>query len=718
MKVKKISLLLVMALVFIACGSGDGTSKAPAASSTPAPSAETVFFDENKLLYTAKDYNNSIIKFSEQISLYPDGEYLAEAYLYIAKSEYWLQKYDDALIAFNKMINEIFTDESLMDDVYYWKARTLHQMKDFSSARDNYNNVLNSYTTSIHANNSAYAIAKTYYDEHNYNEAILRFTSYLSDYAADTTTDNAQYYLARAYQEILNYEQARINYLSLLSLYPQSVYADNAQYQLGKTYFDEATSLLIHDASLYNNAVVELQKVIALYPESINADNAQFYSAKSYHELALISGLSSDFDLARSEYAKLNSVNYPVSADISIALYERGKTYYEQADFEPLNAVVLYGLAIEEFKKVLLNFASSAKADYAQFYMAKSWHKKANIAGLDADFDTARLEYAKLNATTHLGSILLDNAVYETGKTYYEQAGFLSIAEPSLYGLAITEFKKVIDQFPLSNKLDYAHYYTAKSLDEIALISKLSTDFDLARLEYEKLNQINFPQSNLLDNARYAIGTSFYDEAGLLAVPDANIYDLAIFEYQRVLDEFPLSSKLDYAQFYIAKSHHAKANISKLADNFILARTHYNKVDIATYPDSTLLDNAMYETGMTHYDEANYLEARVEFDKVLATYPTLSSADNALYYKGRSFHRQLVPDYVQARENYAFLIANYPSSLKADNAQYYIALSYHLENNCVLEIENMQKVIDVYPQSSSVIDAQLHIDTQSTHTCS
>jgi len=163
-------------------------------------------------------------------------------------------------------------------------------------------------------------------------------------------------------------------------------------------------------------------------------------------------------------------------------------------------------------------------------------------------------------------------------------------------------------------------------------------------------NQLKaYPSGSYSSNAYYFEGRSLY------ATKD---YTSALSQFQIVLTQFNTSSFVNSAQYWLAKSHH------KLGQ-FDIARIEYSKV-VAT---SQWADNAAFQLGKTHYDQA------------------LSSANSTVVYTELNFAIPLL----QA------MVVNpiYAASTSLDDAQYYLGRSLQEQGNLLLTDGTLSKTIPI-----------------------
>ncbi|MBI5891971.1 MAG: tetratricopeptide repeat protein [Nitrosomonadales bacterium] len=443
----------------------------------------------------------------------------------------------------------------------------------YASAATSFESLIAQYPNSSLVGSAYFYLGKCNYHLNDFTGAIAKFDIVLSAYPSNSFADDALLWKGKSRQQLANlqfaagnlanaatiFSDARAIYQSVITNYPGTTLVPDCNYQIGLSYFDEHR---------YVEAIPLLQAVVTSYPASTVADGAQYYFARSLHGKALNEQISApldapgDFVLARAEYVKLYT-NYPLSIFVDNTYYQIGKTHYDEANFVA---------AIAQFDYVLTNYAASSIADSAQYYKARSVNGTASVSKLPADYALARTEYVKLYTNYPL-SIFVDNAYYQIGLTYFDEANYVA---------AIAQFEYVLANYATSTSAASAQYYKARSINGTASISKLPADYALARAEYVKL-YTNFPLSIYVDNAYYRIGKTYYDEANYLtAIAELNIF----------LTSYPTSSYFDDGQYYVGRSHH-------ILLDYPAARTAYAAA-IAFAPAGILADNAAYHSAFTY----------------------------------------------------------------------------------------------------------------------
>jgi len=114
-----------------------------------------------------------------------------------------------------------------------------------------------------------------------------------------------------------------------------------------------------------------------------------------------------------------------------------------------------------------------------------------------------------------------------------------------------------------------------------------------------------------------------------------------------------------------------------------------------------------FDKAMSYYNDQDYVNAIIEFEKVLNDFPNCIYADDAQYYLALSYkHLHYYNSAILEFENF---LSAYTHSAFADDAQFNIGDCYYAMDNYQQAQIEYQKVIDDYPNSDLADDAQYSI---------
>jgi len=125
------------------------------------------------------------------------------------------------------------------------------------------------------------------------------------------------------------------------------------------------------------------------------------------------------------------------------------------------------------------------------------------------------------------------------------------------------------------------------------------------------------------------------------------------------------------------------------------------------YSDSIYADDAQYYLALSYKHLHYYNSAILEFENFLSVYSYSAFADDAQFNIGDCYY--IIGNYDQALIEYQKVINNYFNSDLVDDAQYSISHTYYNLNLYSLAISSFQKVIDNYSSSEFANDAQFYV---------
>lgn len=199
-----------------------------------------------------------------------------------------------------------------------------------------------------------------------------------------------------------------------------------------------------------------------------------------------------------------------------------------------------------------------------------------------------------------------DEAFFSDAKSMYEE---------SKYSEAITLFTKIITDCPWSSRVDDSWYYQGLSKLGLAEVNE-----ELVAPEFvpEAISSFQtVPEnSNHFVDAIFEIGYSYY----LL-----QNYDNTLIYCQKIILEYPKSTKADNATIYIGHYYRKTNN----TDSSIV---WYEKV-ISNFENSTSYDNALYWAGDYYYDNISIDSNREKAIEYLSLFCDISDKTDDKYSK-------------------------------------------------------------------------------------
>ncbi len=232
-------------------------------------------------------------------------------------------------------------------------------------------------------------------------------------------------------------------------------------------------------------------------------------------------------------------------------------------------------------------------------------------------------------------------------------------------------------------------------IDEISIGSRTLTVIKEGYPKFHFLNVfVEESQVNIVNNGNPIILQPYTDKYlfdGGIIYYNLSYYSAAITTFQQLLDDYPDSSYVDDAQYYIAYINEKKFGY------YSKALLEYYQL-LINYPDSIWADDAQLGMGNCYYSSGEYNNAIIEYQKVIDEYPDSPFHAFAQYYIGHSYRNSY--NFTQAVIEFEKVIENYPESDYPAPAQYYIGYSYYQDKNYNQAILEFQLTIDNYPDST------------------
>jgi len=318
-------------------------------------------------------------------------------------------------------------------------------------------------------------------------------------------------------------------------------------------------------------AVAQYEPSDSLYYQS------QFAAGESYYQIEMI-----DSGYATFENLASNEKYYRLAGMIRLKLAE---ALLIQEDYEN---------AIEEYKKISVEFERTDPAAWAYYELGEIYMRKYNDLELAKEmYDSSKTAYRR----SDIYPVALERSADISKLDQYRQGvsgedpdlaaqSQFQLAELFLLQLenpdsAIAEFQIVIDSFPVSE-------YAAKAyLVKGFILENYQDQPDSAYAAYMKVLE-NYPSSDVVERAANALHADLdtmeidypgkrYRQGEKLLFDEENV-DSAITIFQSILDDFPKSkyaAKAGYAKIWAMENYHPPEV--------------WNPDDSTFVPDSTLL---------------------------------------------------------------------------------------------------------------------------------
>jgi len=432
-------------------------------------------------LYKMNQKKESVQKFTDFISAYPQHPKAADAHFWRAEAEYALGDYDHALEGYKWMVasgNTAKREESMYGIGWsYFKAGN------FQNAIDGFEQLIASYPSGSMSLDARLRIGDAYFELKDYTRAEGSYRVVMRLFPNDNGVDYASYQLGQALFRQQAFSDAYKQFESLIKNYPASNLADDAQYALGWINFQRKE---------FPDAIDEFQKLISSYPKSDLIPRALYSTGDSYYNLK-------KYPEAIKAYRELIS-RYPQSSYVADAL--NGEQYCLTAEGKRNEALHVMDSYIKE------NPGSTMGEDLLL--------KKGDMLFGQGDYSGAEAQYREF-VQKYPKSKNLATALYWVAKCLRAQDKLndaTAILEQSIHTAGASPGT------------------IARSLEESAEIYIAGKEYDKA---FGDLNRIvkEFQDSEVYPEALYQMGNLYIENNNLAEAKD---------EFETVISKFPSST--------------------------------------------------------------------------------------------------------------------------------------------------------------------------------
>ncbi|OGX45173.1 MAG: hypothetical protein A3G38_04690 [Omnitrophica WOR_2 bacterium RIFCSPLOWO2_12_FULL_51_8] len=274
--------------------------------------------------------------------------------------------------------------------------------------------------------------------------------------------DKLHYSLAWAYLKQGEFKEAIKEFQKIARTSEDKTVKASALCQIGDAY---------QDSGDYPKAQETYDAILKDYPDS-------FYSDYVQYQLGLALLKSSNYDGAVLSFLSLKK-NFPASKLLDDAAYALGLAYFQKQDYDS---------SLEVFKKFQGEFSDSNLKPQALYLFGSSLYNLGK-------FNEAIAVFKHIAGAYGQDTELAQKAEYEMADCFYQLGNEQE---------AIARFKRLRAKYPAST-------LTAEIMFWLGGYYYRHNDFELARRYFSSLTQ-DFPQSNLVSDAYYALASSFEEE--------------------------------------------------------------------------------------------------------------------------------------------------------------------------------------------------------------
>ena len=612
-------------------------------------------------LYNLKDYASIKERIEANLKVYAkDPGRTSELYFYLAEAQYELDNFNEAIDAYNKAIQasrdkrmqalsqlgkawsylkskryleaqntfleikEDSLDKRSQDVLLLGKGLLLAQTNRLNEAKEVYNKLRKTSSDPLVTIQAYLGEAEALYSLAEYEESLAVYKEAINNLSSVSVpgeiADKLHYNLAWVYLKQGEFKEAIKEFKKIVKETDDKIIKVSALCQIGDVYQDSGDYLRAQEA---------YDTILKDYPDSLYSDYVQY-------QLGLTMLKSSNYDGAILAFLTLKQ-NYPQSKLLDDAYYALGSAYFQKQD---------YRAGSEIFEKFKNEFSNSALKPQALYLLGASLYNLEKFPEAIEIFKSIIQLYPQ-------NKELMQKAEYEIADCYSQMGN---------EGEAITRFKILRSKYPDSG-------LTAEIMWWLGEYYYRHNDLAQARKYFSTLIR-DFPKSNLIPDAYYALGSCFTEEGkldealtnfkkvteltrsdltGQAAIAIADIYvkeekiESAVKTYQDIIKAYPNLAHLIYPKmadmYYKMAKYNEALEFYRKAMDFVPVKEMagiqlkigevkeaQGKIDEAieeylkftyVYPeDLSLVVKAFLRVGAIYEDKGKFKEAKNIYEKV------------------------------------------------------------------------------------------------------
>jgi TolA-binding protein len=611
--------------------------------------SEEAAFKIGESSYHDGDYPTATKFFKDYLTVYPKSSRLAEANFFIAESYYNTNDYLSALTFYAQSAQKAYDPKiSVLANIGMgWSYLKLQKYdlayKSFTAAEKT------AQEKSLSTEDIVIGLATLYAEAGDHPKAIETYEKLITDFPQNARIEEAYLGLANSAYALGQYDQAIVNYQFLISNFsknqPESEMIEKAYYGLAWTYLKSGKTDL---------AIQSFQDIVAKSPNKIARGSALTQIGDAYQEISMFDKAVEIYDQLLREYQDTVYADYAQFRQ-GVALLKSDKIEAATLSFQSLQA----------------NFPNSKYLTDVKYYLGLSYFKKE-------DWEQAiRLVKSYLDSPS--GG---DN----DKKEFAPEANYLiGLAQFNLkkYDQALGSFQKVVKNFAdQKNIMQTAELYIAKSF------------FGLNKTKeaIEKFTDITktYPKTDAAAEALLWLGDHFLDEG---------TYSSAIEFYNKFIDDFPGSEKLNLIYYELGQSYQGAEQLED-------ALNAYKRVTENPYKE--IFAKAKLAIADIFSKDMDATSAIATYENIAQTIPEFKKdalLRVAEIYKSNQDYQKAISTYEE--------VLNAPSILsKKDSAGLYFEIgdTYELLNASSKAVEAYLKISYLYPDEKDwVIKSYLRL---------
>ena len=500
-----------------------------------------LYFYEAEANFYLDSFNDAAESYAKAIKGATDPKVVSLSKLGQAWSYLKLKRYTDAESVFSD-INIADLEKKAVDVLFLGKAILMTETNRINEAASVYDDLIKTQPEPSVLTQAYMGKADALYNLAKYDEAIKVYREALDKTKQENIPseiiDKLHHSLAWAYLKQGEFKEAIAEFQNIVKESDDKTFKVSALCQIGDAY---------QDSGDYAKAQTTYDSILKDYPDSLYSDYVQY-------QLGLTFLKASNYDGAILSLLNFRK-NYPTSKLFDNVTYALGLAYFQKQDYESSRQI------FEKFDE----FKDSSLKQQSAYLLGTSFFNLGRFSEAIEIFKNLIRLYGQ-------DKQLAQKAEYEIADCYYQMGNEKE---------AMNRFKILRSKYPESS-------LTAEIIWWLGEYYYRHNDLVLARRYFLSLVQ-DFPKSNLVPDAYYAIGSSFEEEgrhrealdnfkkvlqlgktdlAAQAAVAIADIYtsmgnsEEALRIYQETAGNYPNLTSLTYpkiADIYFRKSNYAEA---------------------------------------------------------------------------------------------------------------------------------------------------------------
>ena len=506
------------------------------------------------------------------------------AILGLGISQYYLKKYDDALMNLNDL--NVRSQRFETRKVNFYLAETYFDKGNYAAAQRHYYRIEDKGDELDKL--ALYGSAYSYFNMKDFANAAYYFREYLTKYPKDKNAKDVRLRLADSYFGMKNFELATAEYRKIFNSYGVNYRNAYTLYQFGQSLFKSGES---------DEAIQRMQQLQTEYPKSKYRDDAQYL-------IGWINFQRGDFETALTDYKNL-LVMYPKSPIRPIAYYSIGDSYYNLGQYD--SSIVYYLKIVNEYPESRYVYDAMNGIQYS--YLAK-----------DNPEEAISLINAYIVKYPHASNS--ERILMKKGEIYYSYGN---------YQKAIDGYNEMINFYPKSDLVPTAMYWVGKSYEMIE----------------DTTNAIEYFTAVVEQHLRSEYGIEAVIELGMIYSAQKN-FEKEIELYKNVIPKISASDKAQEILYLKGIAELNSGNQEAAYNTFSEIIKYYDKtlfsakskielgkmeLDAGRYPNAEILfgevaqnrtddigAQAQYYLGATLFEEKQYEDAISALVRVRTVY--------------------------------------------------------------------------------------------------